>query len=134
MHCKNVVYDPTPKYFYFQHSGSVTSSGMTLTPRKMSGLKTYEKIAEMTCTEYPFVHDMSLATLCNMSLHFLYIYYEKGINDKEIYEKLKRNIESYGQYYVKSDRFSMMNKILCNIAKVNPNLYYCVKRMTYLLH
>ena len=133
MLCEKVVYDPSPKYFYFQHSGGVTSSGMALTPRKMSGLKTYEKIAEMTRTKYPVVHDMSLATLCNMSLRFIYIYYEKRMKDEEIVAKLKHNIENYGQYYNISSRFSMINKMFLSIARINPYLYYWVKRTINLL-
>ena len=133
MLCEKVVYDPTPKYFYFQHSGGVTSSGMSLTPRKLSGLKTYEKIAEMTKIEYPVIHDMALATLCNMSLRFIYIYFAKGMKEEEIYKRLKRDIWENGQYYCKSNRFSILNKILYYIAKINPYIYYCVKRMSHLL-
>lgn len=133
MYCEKVVYNPSPKYYYYQHSGGVTSSGMTLTSRKMSGLKTYEKIAEMTKMEYPVVHDMSLATLCNMSLHFLYIYHEKRMHDEEILTKLKQNIVEYGQYYGRSYRFSRCNKILFYIARINPYLYYIVKKTVYLL-
>ena len=129
MHCKNVVYDPTPKYFYYQHSGGVTSSEMTLTPRKMSGLRTYEKIAEMTEKDYPCVHDMALATLCNMSLHFIYIYYDKKMTDQKIIMKLRENINKNALYYNKSSRFSKINKLLLYIARVKPCYYFFIKKV-----
>ena len=126
---KKVVYDPTPTYHYFQHVGGVTNAKSPLTSRKISGLKTYEKIAELAKEEYPKVRSLALSTIFNMSMHFIYIYFYSKMKDKALLKKLKENLKTYKANFFNDDRYSRVHKFLGRIALVSPRLYYLTKKI-----
>ncbi len=127
--CESVVYDPTPTYHYFQHIGGVTNAKSPLTTRKISGLKTYEKIAELANGEYPQVRSLAYSTIFNMSMHFIYIYFYSKMKDKALLKKLKENLKIYKSNFFGDDRYSRVHKFLGRIALVSPRLYYLTKKI-----
>ncbi len=129
VNCDKVVYDPTPTYHYFQHIGGVTNKKSPLTKRKISGLKTYEKIAELAGDKYPKAQSSAFSTLFNMSMHFIYVYYETKMQDKELLKKLKGNLKTYKKYFFNDDRYSKSHKMLGRIALVSSKLYYLTKKL-----
>ena len=127
--CESVVYDPTPTYHYFQHVGGVTNAKSPLTKRKISGLRTYEKIAELAKEEYPQVRNLALSTIFNMSMHFIYIYFYSKMKDKALLKKLKENLKIYKPNFFSDDRYSSVHKLLGRIALISPRLYYLMKKI-----
>lgn len=126
--CEKIAYDPAPAYHYFQHAGGVTNTKSPLSARKISGLKTYEKIAELAKDKYPNAHDAALSTLFNMSLHFIFIYYESKMSDKLLLVKLKENLRLYKEYFFKNPNYSKSRKLLGRIALVSPWAYHKAKK------
>ncbi len=127
VHCKTVVYDPAPLYHYVQHVGGVTNPKMPLTKRKLSGLQTYLKIAELTRQDFPQVAAMAYATLCNMCIHFMYIYYNSGMDDPQVLKTLRDYVAEYHDYFEQSDGYGRVHRLLFGIARRSPKLYYMVK-------
>lgn len=127
--CETVAYNPAPTYHYFQHIGGVTNVNSPLTARKISGLKTYEKIAEIAGEDYPQARSAALSTIFNMSMHFLYIYYATKMCDESLIARLKENLKAYKAYFFKSEAYSFSHKILGRVALVSPKLYYVTKKM-----
>ena len=127
--CETVAYDPVPLYHYFQHIGGVTNAKSPLTARKISGLKTYEKIAELAGDNYPKVREAAFSTIFNMSMHFTYIYYATKMKDKELLGKLKKNLKTYKAYFLNGERYSFSHKMLGRIALIHPRLYYMTKKL-----
>ena len=125
--CERISYDPKPLYHYYQAGGGVTSTNR-LTPRKLSGLKTYEKIAELAHEDHPAVERAACGTLFNMSLHFIYLYFDSKMRDKQILDELKQNLRTYRSYFFSSDVYSASHKFLGRIALFSPGLYYFIKR------
>lgn len=127
--CESVAYNPLPTYHYFQHVGGVTNANSPLTARKISGLKTYEKIAELAGESYPQVKSSALSTIFNMSMHFIYIYFQSKMQDKELLKKLKCNLQTYKNYFFSDERYSTSHKILGRIVLISPKLYFLTKRL-----
>ena len=127
--CEKIAYDTTPTYHYFQHVGGVTNAKSPLTKRKISGLKTYEKIAELAGDEYPKVRNSAFSTIFNMSMHFLYIYNYSKMKDKALLKLLKANLRKYKKYFFGDDRYSKTHKLLARIALISPRLYYFTKKL-----
>lgn len=127
MKCDKIAYDPTPVYHYFQHAGGVTNTNMPLTKRKISGLQTYLKIAAMTEKTYPKVAAMAYATLCNMCVHFMYIYFNNKMDDPELLNTLRGYVGKYKQYFYQSDAYGTVHRLLFRIAAISPKLYYTIK-------
>lgn len=127
--CKYIAYDPMPTYHYFQHIGGVTNTKSPLTQRKISGLKTYKKIAELAGSEYPQARNMALSTIFNMSMHFIYIYYEAKMKDKALLKELKGNLKRYKKFFFENCRYSCSHKMLGRIALIHPKLYYTTKKL-----
>ena len=129
LNCEKVVYDPTPTYHYYQHIGGVTNAKSPLSKRKISGLKTYEKIAELAGDTYPKAKNLAFSTIFNMSMHFIYIYYQSKMQDKELLKKLKGNLKTYKKYFFNDERYSTSHKILGRIVLISPKLYYLSKKL-----
>ena len=74
--CSRVAYDPQlPLYHYNRDTVGVTTYDTPLTPRKISGLKTYVKIAALAHGEYPSVEAEALGVLSDTALQYIYLYY-----------------------------------------------------------
>lgn len=127
-HCESIGYSPIPTYHYYQEGGGVTTQHH-LTKRKISGLLTYKKIADLSHDKYPSVERAAFETMYNMSLHYLYIYYESKCHDKELYKMLLSNIRQYGKYFHQSDTFSLGHKILGRFAEINPKIAYSIRKI-----
>lgn len=128
-YCKKIAYNPAPTYYYFQHVGGVTNAKSPLTKRKISGLKTYEKIAEIAKGKYPSAENQAYATIFNMSMHFCYIYYASKMKDKELLKKLKGNLKAYKSYFLNNENYSKSHKTLGKIALISPRAYYLTKKL-----
>ncbi len=128
MHCQNVVYNPAHLYNYYQHSGSVTNLNMGLTPRKLSGLLSYQRIAEITARDFPQIHDLALGTFFNLSLHFIYIYFASKMKDQALLSQLQDNLRNYQHFFFGSRLYSPSHKFLGWLAMLTPRGYYWLKR------
>ncbi len=127
--CKKIVYDPKPLYHYVIDSGGVTSRHTALTPRKISGLKTYEKIAEITHVNYPYIESIAYASLCNMCLEDIYIYYKSGVKSKEIIDLLRNNFCKHRKIFYKSKAYTKRDKRFSSFVVLHPRVYYYVRRL-----
>ena len=128
--CSKISYNPTVQtYHYVQHAEGVTNLKAPLSKRKISGLKTYEKIADLAGDEYHEVRGLAYSTLFNMSMHFTYIYYEAGMCDAELMSKLKANMKLYKKYFFKYGGNSFTHKMLGRIALISPKLYHFTKKL-----
>ena len=72
--CRRIAYDPVPLYHYNRGSSGVTVVKNALTPRQMSGLLTYKKIADLTHDAYPIVEAAAYASLCRLCLKYIRAY------------------------------------------------------------
>lgn len=126
--CTKIVYSPQPQYHYFQEGGGVTSINTPLSPRKLSGLTTYLKIAEMAHGQYPAVEQAAYGTFFNMSLHFIYIYFASKMKDQAVLAQLQDNLRNYQRFFFASRRHSMPHKFLGWLAMRTPRGYYWLKR------
>ena len=127
--CEKIVYDPKPLYHYVIDRGGVTSRYTTLTPRKISGLKTYEKIAEITHADYPYVESIAYASLCNMCLDDIYIYYKTGMKSKGILDLLRNNFCKYRKIFYKSNAYTKRDKRFSSFVVIHPRVYYYARRI-----
>lgn len=129
MNCETIAYDPVPLYNYYQHAGGVTNINAPLSARKISGLKTYEKIADIARDEFPEAERAAYSTLANMSVHFMYIYYNTKTDDKALLQMLRENFKKYKDYFFNNTTYSTRHKLLGRIALISPRLYYMVKKI-----
>ena len=132
--CKVIAYDPTPVMHYNRDSSGVTTYDSPLTPRKMSGLKTYLKIAELAHDVHPKIEAMSLSILADTSLQYMYFYYHSHMHEPETLALLRETFATYFPYFIADDVYSGQRKLLGRIARVSPRLYYILfqsKRSLY---
>ena len=133
--CKRVAYEPqTPLYHYNRDTVGVTTYDSPLTPRKISGLKTYIKIAELAHDEYPEIEAEALGILSDTALQYLYLYYYFKMDDPQTLKLLRSYQSDYFSYFQASPSYSKQRKLLGNIAKTSPKLYYSMfqtKRVVY---
>ena len=123
--CQRVAYDPTmPLYHYNRDTVGVTTYDAPLTPRKISGLKTYLKIAELAREEYPAIADEALGILCDTSLQYLYLYIFFKMDDDAVYQLLRKYLNDYFSYFLASPSYSAQRKLLGRVARVSPKGYY----------
>lgn len=127
----SVVYDTKPVYHYYQLSGGVTTSG--LSPRRISGLKTYEKIYDMAKDKYPEAAIMARCTLANLSLALVDKYYIGKTKDRELLMLLKTNIRKNVSYFLKS-QYSVIRKSEMIIASVSTVNYYVLRKIFNRIH
>ncbi len=127
--CKRIVYDPLPLYRYSVDLGGVTSRHTALTPRKISGILAYKKIAEIAHDSYPRVEEIAYCSLCNLCLGFIMIYYEQKMKSKETLKLLKSYFVKYKKYYYNCDVYSAEQKKCSRLAAVHPYIYYTAMRI-----
>ena len=126
--CKTVGYDPTPVYHYVINGIGVTSNSTPLTPRKISGLLTYKKIAEITHDKYPNIEAIAYSSLCNMCLQDIIIYYKSDMQSKETLRLLRAVFLKYRKVYYRSDAYTKREKRCSKFAVIHPKLYYYLRR------
>ena len=126
--CSSITYSPLPQYHYYQEGGGVTNLASPLSPRKLSGLKTYLKIAELAREQYPVVEQAAHGTFFNMSLHFIYIYFASKMKDQAVLTQLQDNLRNYQRFFFTSKRHSISHKFLGWLAMRTPRGYYWLKR------
>ena len=128
-YCRSVAYDPKPMYHYIVHNSSVTSFDCSLTPRKLSGIRSYKKIAELLHERYPACEEIAYASLCIMCLKNIVIYYRSGVSDKKILMLLKNTFEEYKGYLYQSKAYTKKGKRFSRLVGISPRLYYYVIRI-----
>ena len=128
-HCRSVVYNALPMYFYNRESLGVTSSRVPLTKRKMSVLKAYVKIADMSHETYPELEKMAYSIFSSICLDFIFLYYRSHMNSPEILETLKKNFVQYNAYFYASKEYNKRRKIIARLIPAHPRLYYTVVNM-----
>ena len=133
--CKRVAYEPgRPLYHYNRDTVGVTTYDSPLTPRKISGLKTYLKIAELAHDAYPEIEAESLGILSDPALQYLYMYYYFKMKDPETFALLRGYQKKYFNYFLASPSYSKQRKILGRVACKSPRLYYLMfqsKRVSF---
>lgn len=123
--CKKVAYDPTtPLYHYNRDTVGVTTYDSPLTPRKISGLKTYLKIAELARDEYPAIEAEALGILSDTALQYLYLYRYFKMKQPDTYKLIRGYQKEYFSYFLQSPSYSGQRKFLGRIAKISPRAYY----------
>lgn len=126
--CRKISYNPEPHYFYYQHEAGVTNVNHPLTARKISGLKTYDKLLELAETVVPEAVPIIRSTIANQNLSFLYIYRNTGMCDPEIEKQFCQNFKKNIKYFMKNQHYSVGHKILGAVAAFSPTLYYKLRR------
>lgn len=126
--CNKVSYNPEPYYYYYQHEKGVTNIKHPLSSRKISGLKTYEKILEIAKKEMPKAVPIVASTIANINLHFIYIYYNSGMDDIELLNKFYETFKKNKRYYFSNKEYSVFHRILGGVALINPKLYFKVRK------
>lgn len=127
--CNKIAYNPEPHYFYYQHEKGVTNINHPLTARKISGLKTYEKLLALSEENVPDAIPLVSSTLANLNLNFIYIYYNSGMNDEALLSTLVLNFKKYSKYFFKNKDYSLFHKILGALALINPKLYFKTRKI-----
>lgn len=131
LYCQTISYTSKRLYYYYQHIGGVTNIKAPLTARKKSGLKTYEKLIGIAEAYLPQVVPAIRSTLVNLSLQFMYIYYDSKMQDEEFLQKLKDNIRENKVFFVKNKNYSLQHKALGCIGFVNGKLYYRIRKLRH---
>ena len=127
--CDRIVYDPRPLYHYSKDNGGVTSMKTPLTQRKLSGLKTYEKIAEITKGQYPKIAATAYYTLVDTCMQYLHIYYRSGMKCPSVLKQICGIIKKYRKYYTNERIYDSLYRKNVWLASVNPGLYYFLFRV-----
>ncbi len=121
--CNKIAYNPEPHYFYYQHEKGVTNINHPLTPRKISGLKTYEKLLELSKENVPEAIPLVCSTLANLNLNFIYIYLNSNMKEQEYLDKFLSDFKKYKKYFFRNKDYSLFHKLLGAIALISPRLY-----------
>ena len=125
--CAKIVYDPTPLYHY--RAGGGTDMAGPLTERKMSGLQTYYKIAELARnSRYPRFEAVAYRSLFDLCLSHIYSYYRWRMRDTAVLQTLKETLEANKKYYFPNDVYSVQHNNVAKLALINTRLYYYVLR------
>lgn len=123
--CRVFAYDPTtPVLHYNRDTNGVTTYDSPLTPRKISGLQTYLRIAELAHEPHPEIEATSFAILCDTSLQYIYFYYHSHMNEPETFKLINNYFHKYFDYLMATDIFSSRRKAIAKIARVSPRAYY----------
>ena len=123
--CDRVAYDPTvPLYHYNRDTVGVTTYDSPLTPRKVSGLKTYLKIAELAHDEYPAIEDEAYGILSDTSLQYIYLYYYFKMDQPDTFKLIRGYQKKYLDSFLRSPSYSGQRKLLGRVAAVSPRAYY----------
>lgn len=127
--CDKIAYNPEPHYYYYQHEKGVTNINHSLTARKISGLKTYEKLLALSEENVPAAVPLVCSTLANLNLNFIYIYYNSSMDDKTLLATLVSNFKKYSKYFLKNKDYSLFHKTLGAIALISPKLYFKIRKL-----
>lgn len=131
LQCNKVSYDPTPHYFYYQHEGGVTNINHPLTTRKISGLKTYLKLFELSKKYVPEAVPIVGATIANQNLSFMYVYFNSGMEAVKLLKQLYANFKEYKGYFFQNPNYSFSHKVMGFTCLINPKLYYKLKKIKF---
>ncbi len=127
--CSKIVYDPAPLYHYSIDTGGVTTSQTTLTPRKLSGLLSYQKISEIAHDKYPRVEEISYCAMCNWCLRYMIIYYTQKVRSRDILSNIRKLFREYSRFFYSCDIYGWPDKSYSRLALIHPYLYYTAYRI-----
>ncbi len=122
--CSKVAYDPRPLYHYNRDSGGVTASRSPLTKRKLNGLNTYIKIAELAHEPHPNIEKMAYSTISDTCLDYIFIYYRSHMRSPETLEMLKNTFVKYSDCFYASGEYNERRKQMARLIPAHPRLYY----------
>lgn len=128
--CQTVAYDPIPLYHHSRSSGGVTSFS-PLSPKKLSSITAYKRIASMMRETHPQIAAIAYSSLCKTCAKFIAMYYHFHTHDKHALCMLKENFSIYKDYFFSSDAYSDYEKRYTNIIPFSPWLYYQIYRTRY---
>lgn len=131
--CQSVAYDPRPLYHYNRDTGGVTASRTPLTARKLNGLNTYVKIAELAHETHPEIEKMAYSTISDTCLDYIFLYYRSHMRSPETLDMLKKQFVEYSEYFYASKEYNERRKKMARLIPDHPRLYYLllqVKRHT----
>ena len=123
-YCRTVVYDPVPLYHYNHHNEGVTSVYAPLSARRLSGLLTYKKIAEITLDQHPQISSIAYSSLCKMCLEDIYIYYRSGMNSPDTLSMLWKDFCKYRKHFYRSAAYTKKDNRCARFAVIHPRLYF----------
>ena len=127
--CHLVAYNPTPLYHYYRDNGGVSTTGTTLSQHKINGLKTYEKIAEMTKDDFPEVEAIAYYSLVNTCLRFIHDYFWTKMNSPEILNQLCSRVKKYRKWYTTKEVYPSKFRHFVWLAPLSPRLYFNTVRI-----
>ncbi len=123
-----VLYDPEPLYHYCRDHGGVTRAG-AIGAKHLSGLKTYERIADLVRVTHPEVGREAYASLCEMSLLYMGVYLRGEQKQPETLKLLQKEFRQYRRYFYASGRFTLRHKCAAAFAAVSPRFYCFLTRI-----
>ncbi len=128
-YCHKIAYDPRPLYYYNRDSGGVTASRSPLTKRKLNGLQTYVKIADLAHEPHPVIEKMAYSTISDTCLDYIFLYYRSHMNAPETLEMLKNTFVKYSEYFYASKEYNDRRKKTARLIPAHPRLYYAAVSM-----
>ncbi len=119
-----VAYDPRPLYHYNRDSGGVTASKSPLTKRKLNGLNTYVKIAQLAHESHPNIEKMAYSTISDTCLDYIMLYYRTHMRSPETLEMLKNTFVKYSEYFYASNEYHERRKRMARLVPNHTKLYF----------
>lgn len=121
--CGTIGYDPVPLYHYSRDNGGMTLFRKKLGKRELSGLRTYEKIAQLMHGTHPRIEAAARASLGERSLRFMGIYAQTGMDEPETLAMLKRTFWENRRFFFACKYFTFKHKCAALTATVSPALF-----------
>ena len=132
LQCQRIAYDPQPLYHY--RAGGATSKESRLTARKMSALKTYQKIADIAWkSPYPELERAAYRSMYNFCLNNIYSYYNGDTRDPALLEQLTDTMKACKDSFFPNNVYSPLLNLLGRLALISPRLYYEVLHVKRLI-
>ncbi|MCR5720079.1 MAG: glycosyltransferase, partial [Lachnospiraceae bacterium] len=104
--CERIAYDPVALYHYSLDTGGVSTIKTTLTPRKMSAVLTYKKIAGLFEGIDSELEDVAYSSLCKVCLDYIIVYYTHRMKSKEILDILRENAVKYRKEFLHCETYA----------------------------
>ena len=121
--CRRIAYDPVPLYHY--RYGGATNKESRLTARKMSALKTYQKIADIARNSpYPGLERVAYRSMYDFCLSNIYSYYNGDAQNPALLEQLRDTMKACKDSFFPNDVYSPQHNFLGRLALISPRLYY----------
>lgn len=121
--CRRISYEPTRLYHY--RYGGATNKESRLTARKMSALKTYQKIADIARNSpYPDLEKAAQRSMYDFCLSNIYSYYNGDTRDSALLKQLKDTMKVCKDSFFPNDVYSPQHNFLGRMALISPRLYY----------